>query len=130
MQNCARLLFLSYCEVHVDPVITNTMEPRTKWDICLGPAGNRQGSYKFLSLMTGNKIIRRNFTKMPVTESVIKQVKQMAAKDRLRKGLSFKNRHGEKYKFDNDEEYEMVIEPSQPAPFPDIAAEAPGVLTE
>jgi hypothetical protein len=24
----------------------------------------------------------------------------------------------------------MVIEPSKPAPFPDIAAEAPGVLTE
>ncbi len=24
----------------------------------------------------------------------------------------------------------MVIEPSEPTPFPDIAAEAPGVLTE
>jgi hypothetical protein len=94
------------------------------------PTGNRQGSYKFMSLTTGNKIIRRNFTKMPVTESVIKQVKQMAAKDKLQKGLSFKNRRGEEYKFDNDEEYEMVIEPSEPAPFPDIAAEAPGVLTE
>jgi hypothetical protein len=67
---------------------------------------------------------------MPVTESVIKQVKQMAAKVKLQKGLSFKNRHGEEYKFDNDEEYEMVIESSKPAPFPDIAAEAPGVLTE
>ncbi len=67
---------------------------------------------------------------MLVTESITKQVKEMAAKDRLQKGLSFKNRHGEKYKFDNDEEYEMVIEPNKPAPFPDIAAEAPGVLTE
>ncbi len=54
----------------------------------------------------------------------------MAAKNKLQKGLSFKNRHGEKYKFDNDEEYKMVIEPSKPAPFPDIAAETPGVLTE
>ncbi len=84
--------FGSYCEVHVDPDIMNTMEPRTKQAICLGMTGNRQGSYKILSLMTGNKIIRRNFTKMPLTESVIKQVKQMAAKDRLQKGLSFKNR--------------------------------------
>ncbi len=67
---------------------------------------------------------------MPVTESIIKQVKQMAAKDRLPKGLSFKNRHGEEYKFENDEEYKMVIEPSKPAPFLDIAAEAPGALTE
>jgi hypothetical protein len=98
------------------------MEPRTKWYICLGPTENRQGSYKFMSLMTGNKIVRRNFTKMPVMESVIKQVKQMAAKDKLQKELSFKNRRGEEYKFNNDEEYKMVIEPSEPAPFPDIAA--------
>jgi hypothetical protein len=67
---------------------------------------------------------------MLMTESVIKQVKQMAAKDKLRKGLSFKNRHGEEYEFDNDEEYKMVIEPGKPAPFPDIAAEAPEVLNE
>jgi hypothetical protein len=125
-----KALFVSYCEVHVDPDIMNTMEPRTKWAICLGPTGNRQGSYKFMSLKTGNKIIRRNFTKMPVTLSIIKQVKQMAAKDKLQKGLSFKNRHGEEYEFDNDEEYKMVIEPSKPDPFPDIAAEAPGVFTE
>ncbi len=29
-----------YSEVHVDPEITNTMDPRTKWAICLGPVGN------------------------------------------------------------------------------------------
>jgi hypothetical protein len=75
--------FGSYCKVHVDPDITNTMESRTKWAICLGLTGNRQGSYKFMSLTTVNKIIKRNFTKMPVTESIIKQVKEMAAKGRL-----------------------------------------------
>jgi hypothetical protein len=32
--------FGAYCEVHVDPDITNTIEPRTKWGICLGPTGN------------------------------------------------------------------------------------------
>ncbi len=122
--NC-KAPFLSYCEVQVDPDITNTMEPRTKWAICLGPTGNRQGSYKFMSLTAENKIIRRNFTKMPVTESIIEQIKQMAAKDKLQKGLSFKNRRREEYEFDNEEEYEMVIEPSKPAPFPDIAAEVP-----
>ncbi len=58
--------FGSYCKVHADPDITNTMEPRTKWAICLGQTGKRQGSYKFMSLTTGNKIIRRNFTKMPL----------------------------------------------------------------
>jgi len=38
--------FGAYCEVHTDPDTTNTMEPRTKWGICLGPTGNMQGSYK------------------------------------------------------------------------------------
>ena len=35
-----RAPFGLYCEVHVDPEITNTMDPRTKWAICLGPSGN------------------------------------------------------------------------------------------
>jgi hypothetical protein len=34
------------------------------------------------------------------------------------------------YKFDNDKKYEMLVEPNKPAPFPDIPAEAPGMLTE
>ncbi len=48
--------FRSYCEVHVDPNITNTLDARTKWAICMGPTGNLQGSYKFLSLATGKKV--------------------------------------------------------------------------
>jgi hypothetical protein len=48
--------FKAYCEVRVNPDITNTMEPRTRWGICLRPTGNMQGSYKFLSLSTGNKV--------------------------------------------------------------------------
>jgi len=32
--------------------------------------------------------------------------------------------------FDNEDEYEMIAETKIPAPFPDIAAEAPGILTE
>ena len=48
-----RAPFGSYCETHEDPDITNTLDPRTKWGICMGPTGNLQGSYKFLSLSTG-----------------------------------------------------------------------------
>ena len=47
----------------------------------MGPTGNLQGSYKFLSLMTGKKVMHRKFTEMPVTEVVIKQVEEMALKD-------------------------------------------------
>ncbi len=54
-----RAPFGSYCKVHVDPEITNTFEPRTKWAICMGPTGNLQGSYKFLSLATRKKVTQR-----------------------------------------------------------------------
>jgi hypothetical protein len=76
-----KLPFGAYCEVHTDPVITNTTEPRTRWGICLIPTGNLQGSYKFVLLSTGKKIKRRKFTEMPITESVIKQVSKWASKD-------------------------------------------------
>ena len=51
-----RAPFGSYCETHEDPDITNRLDPRTKWAICMGPTGNLQGSYKFLSLSTGKKV--------------------------------------------------------------------------
>ena len=125
-----RAPFGSYCEMHIHPDITNTLEPRTNWGICMGPTGNLQGSYKFLSLETGKKVTRRKFTEMPVTDAVIKQVEEMAVKDGAIKGINFKDRKGIEYKFDNDEEYEMLVEPEEPAPFPDIPADAPGMLTE
>ncbi len=63
-------------------------------------------------------------------ESVIKQVKKMAVKDGVTKGLSFRNRRGAKYKFDNDIEYKMLVEPEEPAPFLNIPYKVPGILTE
>jgi hypothetical protein len=66
----------------MDPDITNTLEPRTKWAICMGPTGNLQGSYRFLSLATRKKVTQTKFAEMPVTEVVIKQVEEMAVKDR------------------------------------------------
>ncbi len=78
----------------------------------------------------GKKVTRRKFTEMPITEFVIEQVEKMAVKDGVMKGLSFKNRKGIENEFDNDEEYEMLVEPEEPAPYPDIPAKAPGMLTE
>ena len=84
-----RAPFGSYCEMHIDPDITNTLEPRTNWAICMGPTGNLQGSYKFLSLATGKKVTQRKFTEMPVTDAVIKQVEEMAVNDEAVKGNNF-----------------------------------------
>ncbi len=69
----------------------------------MGPTGNLERSYKFLSLATRKMVTRRKFTEMPITESVIEQVEMMAVKDGTTKGLSFRNRKVVKYEFDNDE---------------------------
>jgi hypothetical protein len=114
----------------MDPYLTNTMEPRTKWGICLGPTGNMQDSYKFLSLSTGKKIIRRKFMEMLMTESVMKQIDKWAKKDRTQNGLTFLNRNGMEHKFNYDDNQATLVVQPESAPFPDISAEAPGILTE
>jgi hypothetical protein len=82
--------FGAYCVMHTDPDITNTMEPRTKWGICMGPIGNLQGSYKCMSLTTEKKIARHKFTEMPMTEAVMKRIKKWVVKDRAQNGLTLK----------------------------------------
>jgi DUF917 family protein len=85
----------------------------------MGPTGNLQGGYKFLSLATGKKVTQRKFTEMQVTEAVIKQVEAMAVNKGAVKGINLKDRKGMMHEFDNDDEYEAL--------FPDIPAEAPGM---
>ena len=43
----------TYCEVHDEPVPTNTMAQRTHKAIALGPTGNLQESEKFYCINTG-----------------------------------------------------------------------------
>ena len=63
------------------------MKPRTIGAICLGPKGNIQGGYNFMSLVTGEKINRRQWTALPVPAEVIEQVHQLAKTNR--EGLTF-----------------------------------------
>ncbi len=51
-----KLPFGAYCKVHDEPTPTNTMVTRSTLAIVLGPTGNLQGTYKFLSLATGKKV--------------------------------------------------------------------------
>jgi hypothetical protein len=45
----------------------------------LGPTGNLQGTYKFLSMLTGYVIQARSFTPLPMPSDVMKAVEDMAA---------------------------------------------------
>ncbi len=118
MQRYIAKYLLGHIVRSVDPDITNMMEPRTKWGICFRPTGNMQGSYKFLSLSTGKKVTQRKFTEMPMTDNVIKMVDTLGKKERCKNRLSFKNRKGEEYIFDNEDEYEMIAKTKNPGTFP------------
>jgi hypothetical protein len=73
-----RAPFGSYCKAHDEPAPTNNMVSRATPSIVLGPTGNLQGTYKFFSLTTGKKIKRRQFTRYPMSDSVIAKVEQFA----------------------------------------------------
>jgi hypothetical protein len=66
---------------------------------------------------------------MPITDSVIKKVEEMAVKDGAVNRILFKYRKGVEYVFDNEDEYETLMQPNGPSPYPDIPTEAPGILT-
>jgi hypothetical protein len=66
---------------------------------------------------------------MLITDSVIKKFEEMAVKDGEVNGILFKNRKGVEYVFDNEDEYETLMEPDEPSPYSDIPAEASGILT-
>jgi hypothetical protein len=55
------------------------MISRTVGAISLGPTGNIQGAYNFMSLLTGKLIKARSFTPLPMPEDVVKQVERMGA---------------------------------------------------
>ena len=128
----ARVPFGSYCEVHDDPDITNTLEARTHPGIALGPSGNLQGSVRFFCLLTGKVLTRRNFTRFPMPDSIIKLVEKWGIKSKKElfgKDLTFRNRNREKYEWDGDGEPadETILEQHE---HPEVSAEFPGVTLE
>jgi len=76
-KNICKIPFGSYVQVHEDQHVTNTMESRKTGAICLGPS-NMNGGYNFFSLETGEIIIRRNWTELPVPMDVVSRLKEMS----------------------------------------------------
>jgi hypothetical protein len=59
-----QLEFGSYVQTHEQH--DNTMAPRTTGAIALRPTGNAQGGYYFMSLTTGRRISRNQWTALPM----------------------------------------------------------------
>jgi hypothetical protein len=70
-----------YCQVQEEDTPRNSQLPRTQRAICLGPSGNIQGGFKFMSLTSGKQISRRTWDIIPMPQLVIDRVKELS-KDR------------------------------------------------
>jgi hypothetical protein len=81
-----------YCQVHEEDQPRNSQLPRTKGAICLGPSGNVQGGYKFMSLRSAKKITRRSWDEIPMPDTVIARVNELAKNQPEQ--LMFTDRHG------------------------------------
>jgi len=79
--NDLKLEFGSYVQVFEDNTSSNTTTSRNTGAIVLNPTGNAQGDYFFMSLVTGKRLSRHQWTKIPMTNAVISAVKAMAEKE-------------------------------------------------
>jgi len=68
-----KVLFSTYCEIHVEPDPSNDMKPRTHERIAVGPTGNVQG------VNNGRILKRQNFTPYHMPDSMIKKVSAYGA---------------------------------------------------
>ncbi len=120
----------TYCEVHDEPIPSNTMAPRTHAVIALGPTGNMKGSVKFYSLITGRVLKQCSFTPMAMQDRVIKQVNSIGLHKQQGREFRFLNRRQEPYEWtdkvpEDDSDFQCLLE--EPVPYPDLSAELPGV---
>ena len=82
--------FGAYAQVHEDH--DNTMATRTTGAIALRPTGNAQGGYYFMSLTTGRRLNRYQWTPLPMPQDVINRVHILARRNA--RGLEFLDRTG------------------------------------
>eukprot|EP00957_Ditylum_brightwellii_P164238 12504072-Ditylum_brightwellii.AAC.1 len=68
------------------------MQNRTTGAVTLGPSLNMQGGYKLLNLISGQIINRREFTELPMPDSVIKRMEELTTADGEDGNIIFTNR--------------------------------------
>jgi hypothetical protein len=122
-----RIPFGAYAQVHDDLKTTNTMEARTTGVINMGPTGNVQGTHKFLSLKTGENIVRRNWTEMPIPSEAIVWIQELSGKEEIDfdndesedyiQGTNYENKEESHVRDQMDTELEaMIHEEREPRP--------------
>jgi hypothetical protein len=96
--------------------------------ICLGPTGNRQGTYNFLSLVSGLVMKRRTWDELPVPQSVIDRLSKLASNSGVSKDLIFANQNHQSYHWPDNPPDSLDDTPI--GAYPDLPAEHPGILLD
>jgi hypothetical protein len=76
--NHIQLDFGEYVTIFEDNNPTNTNASRAVDAIALHLTGNAQGNYYFMSLATGERVSRRQYTRLPLTQRIIDAVEALA----------------------------------------------------
>ena len=84
--------FGAYVQTHEQH--TNDMQQRTLSCVCLGPTGNAQGGHWFMSLTSGEKIIRYRWTELPMPNEAIARVNSIGRRQNMPSTMTYANRQG------------------------------------
>jgi hypothetical protein len=76
-----RIEFGSYAQIFKGNDPTNNMDTCTTGAITLNPTGNTQGGVYFLSLSTGRRLTRQQWTPLPMPNGVVTRVEELAIID-------------------------------------------------
>ena len=76
--NCMRIEFGAYAQVFEGNSPSNTLRARSLGALALTPTGNAQGDYFFLSLATGSRLSRHQWTELPMTDTAIARAEALA----------------------------------------------------
>jgi hypothetical protein len=91
----AVLPFGAYVQTH--EAHDNDMEQRTLSCICLGPTGNIQGGHWFMSLTSGERIVRHRWTELPMPRDAITRINHIGQRQRMPSTITYSNRHGQEF---------------------------------
>jgi len=111
-----KLEFGTYVQTHEKH--NNSMNPRTSGAIALRPSVNEQGGHYFLSLYTGARILRNNWTILPLPNDMVDAVHRLAAASKQAGDITFTDRDGN-ILTDDDEDKTEEDEEDEPIPVAD-----------
>jgi hypothetical protein len=80
--NDLKIEFGSFAHVFEENDPTNTNKTRSTGAIALNATGNAQGGFHFMSLTTGKRISRQQWTDLPMPNGVIEAVEAMGAREK------------------------------------------------